>query len=114
VENGALLGNVSRFAQGVPKRPVQVEHARRSRGLGDLLHECQRDRRHARRLDLSCEQSHGPRADGSGRNEEDQVHMRAGQAARDLSSGGDQRFRTSGEAEAKVLVCHPADDSLCL
>ncbi len=114
VENGALLGNVSRLAQGVPKGPVQIEHARRSRGICDLRNQCQRDRRHARRLDLSCEQSHGPCADWSGRNQEDQVNMRVGQAARDLASGGDQCFRTSGEAEAKVLVCNPTDDALCL
>lgn len=114
MENSALLGNVSRLAQGVPKGPVQIEHARRSRCLGDLLHECKRDRRHARSLDLSCEQSHGPCADWSGRNEEYQVNMRVGQAARDLSSGGDQRFRTSAQAESKVLVGNPTDDALCL
>ena len=114
MENCALLGNVSRLAQGVPKGPVQIEHARRSRGICDLRNQCQRDRRHARRLDLSCEQSHGPRADGSGRNEEDQVNMRVGQAVRDLSSGGDQCFRTSAQAECKVLVCHPTDDALSL
>jgi hypothetical protein len=114
MENGALLGNVSRLAQGVPKGPVQVEHARRSRGICDLLHECQRDRRHARRLDLSCEQSHGSRADGSGRNQEDQVNVRVGQALRDFSSGGQQRLRTSAEAKAKVLVRHLADDALGL
>jgi hypothetical protein len=112
VENGALLGDVSRLTQGVPKGPMQVEHARRSCCLGDLLDECKRDRRHARRLDLPCEQSHGPRADGSGRDEEHQVNVRLGQATRNLPSGGKQCFRTS--AEAKVLVCNLADDALCL
>ncbi len=114
VENGALLGDISRLTQSVPKGPVQVEHARRSCSLGNLLHECQRDRRYARSLDLSCQQSHGPRADGSGRDEKHQVNVRLGQSARDLSSGGDQRLRTSAQAKAKVLVCHLADDALCL
>jgi hypothetical protein len=109
-----LLGNVSRLAQGVPKGPVQIEHARRSRGICDLRNQCKRDRRHARCLDLSCEQSHGPRADRSGRNEEHEVNVRVGQPASDRPSGGEQRFRTSAQAEAKVLVCHPTDDALCL
>lgn len=114
MENGTLLGDVSWLTQGVPKGPVQVEHARCSCCLGNLLHECQRDRRHTRRLDLSCQQSHGPRADGSGRDEEHQVNVRLGQAARNLPSGGKQRFRTSAEAKAKVLVCNLADNALCL
>ena len=114
MKNGALLGDVSRLTQGVPEGPVQVEHARCSGCLGNLLHKCQRDRRHTRRLDLSCQLSHGPRAYGSSRDEEHQVNVRVGQAARNLPSGGKQRFRTSAEAKAKVLVCDLADDALGL
>lgn len=114
MKNGALLGNVSRFAQGVPKGPVQKEHAWRSRRLGDLPDECKRNCRHAPRLNLSCKQSHGPRAEWSGRNQKDQVDLRVGQATRDLSSGGDECFRASAQAEANVFICHPTDDSLCL
>jgi len=114
VKNGALLGDVSRLTQGVPEGPVQVEHARCSCCLGNLRNQCQRDCRHTRRLDLSCQQPHGPRADGSSRDKEHQVNVRVGQAARNLPSGGKQRFRTSAEAKAKVLVCNLADDALGL
>ena len=109
-----MLGDVSRLTQGVPEGPVQVEHARCSCCLGNLPNQCQRDRRHTSRLDLSCEQTHGPRADGSGRDQEHQVNVRVGQAARNLPSGGKQRFRTSAEAKAEVLVCNPTDDALSL
>ena len=114
MKNGALLGNVSRLTQGMPKGPVQVEHARCSCCLGNLRNQCQRDCRHTRSLDLSCQQPHGPRADGSSRDKEHQVNVRVGQAARNLPSGGKQRFRTSAEAKAEVLVCNPTDDALSL
>lgn len=114
MENGAVLGDIAWLTQSVSKGPVQIEHTRCSCCLGNLLHQCQPNRRHARRLDLSCQQSHGPRADGSGRDEEGQVNMRVGQAARDFSSGRDQRFGASAEAKAKVLVCNPSNDALCL
>ena len=112
MQNSALLGDIPRLTQGVPKGPVQVEHARRPRCLGDLLDECKTDRRHARRLDFSCQQSHGPRADGSGGDEEHEVNVRVGQSAADRPSGSEQRFRTPAKAESKVLVCNPTDDTL--
>ena len=114
VQDSALLGGVPRLAQGVPKRPVQVEHARRPRGLRDLLDERKADRRHALRFDLSCEQSHGPRADRSGRDEEREVHMRIGQPAPDRSSGGQQLFCAPVQTKTKVLVGDPTDDALRL
>jgi hypothetical protein len=114
VQNCALLGDVPRLTQGVPKGPVQVEHARRPRCLGNLLDERKTDRRHARRLDFSCQQSHGPRADRSGGDEEHEVNVRVGQPAPDRPSGGEQLFRTPAQAESKVLVCNPTDDTLCL
>lgn len=114
MENGALLGNISRLAQGMPKGPAQEEHARRPRSLSDLFDKCQRDRCYTRRLDFPCEQSHGSRADGSGRHKKHQVNVRVGQAARNLFAGGKQRVCTFAEAKAKVLLCHLADEALCL
>ena len=44
----------------------------------------QRDRRHAPGFDFSREQSHGPRADGSGGHQESEVRSRVTDAARDF------------------------------
>lgn len=113
MENGALLGDIPRLAQSVSKGPVQKEHAWRSGRIGNLLYEGKGNRRYTRCLDLSCEQSHGSRADGSGRDEQHQINMCVSQPARNLSSGDKQRFRTSAEAKADVLVCSMTDDALC-
>ena len=66
MEHGSLLGDIARFAQSVAEGPVQIQEARRMSRNRYFLHESQPYRRNAPGLDLSGEQSNGPRADGSG------------------------------------------------
>ena len=68
-----MLVNIARFAEGVAKRPVQVQEARRVRRNGYFFHESQTYRRHALGFDFSGEQSHGPRADGSSGYQKSQI-----------------------------------------
>lgn len=69
VQNGSLLIAIAWLTECVAERPVQVEHTRRFHRDGKLAYQRQRHRRHAVRLDFACQQSHGPRADRSGRNQ---------------------------------------------
>ncbi len=73
MEHCPLLGNIARFAEGVAKRPAQVQEARRVRRNCYFFHESQTYCRHAPGFDFSGEQFHGPRADGSGGYQKNQI-----------------------------------------
>jgi hypothetical protein len=75
VKDGALLGDVARLSERVAERPVQVQHAGRPERDGQFPDQTQADRRHALSLDLSCKQSHGPRAEWSGWDEQHKVDL---------------------------------------
>lgn len=80
MEHCSLLGDISRFPEGVAEGPVQIQEARHASRNGYFLHESQTYRRHAPGFDLSGEQFHGPRADGSGGHQERQVDIRLADA----------------------------------
>jgi len=81
--------------------------------LGDLLNECQRDRL-TPAASISLASSPTDRVQ-IGQQERGARGQRARRPAGvNRPSGGEQRLRTSAQAEAKVLVCHPTDDALCL
>ena len=75
VENGRLLPDVARFAQGVPERPVQKNGTRRLDALRIGPVDGYADGRDAVAFDGSLDQSHGLMADASGRRQQHYVHM---------------------------------------
>ena len=101
MQHGSLLGNVSRFSEGVAEGPMQIQEARRASRNGHFLHESQTDRRHPPGLDLSGEQSHGPRADGSAGHQKSQIDTRIADAPRDFF---DRRHETPGASHQAETV----------
>ena len=94
MEHSALLGDMARFAQGVAKGPVHIHEARRMSRHGDFFHERQPDRRHALGFNGPGEQSHGPRADGSGGHQKRQINTRLADALRDFVDRRHEPLRT--------------------
>ena len=90
-----VVGDIAGFAQGVAERPAQVQEARRVSRGGHFFHECQRDRRHPAGFDFSGEQSHGPRADGSGGHQKSQINTRLADAPRDFFDRRHELFGTA-------------------
>lgn len=70
MEHCSLLCDIARFSQSVSEGPVEIQEARRVSRNCYFFHESQTYRRHAPGFDFSGEQSHGPRADGSGGHQE--------------------------------------------
>ncbi len=75
MQDGELLQAISRLAESMAKGPVQREHARRFDGDSQFAHQGKRDSGHAAGFDFTCEQSHGPRADRSGRHEQGEINV---------------------------------------
>lgn len=74
MEHRSLLGDISRFAEGVTEGPMQIQEAGSVRSNGDFFHQSQPYRRHARLASISlAKQSHGPCADGSGGHQKNQI-----------------------------------------
>src|SRR5258708_37882502 len=61
------------------ERPMEIEHTRRFDHDSQFSDERKCDGCHAARLNFACEQSHGPRADWSGRYQQDKVNITLGQ-----------------------------------
>jgi len=95
MEHGALLGDMAWFAQGVAEGPVHIHEARRVRRHRDFFHQGQTDRRHAPGFNGPGEQSHGPRADGSGGYQKRQIDTRLADTLRDFL---DRRHEPLGTA----------------
>ena len=109
MKHRSLLGDVARFAKGMPERPVQVQEARCVRGNRDLFHERKTYRCHASGFDFPREQSHGPRANGSSGNQQNQIGARLPDAQRDLF---DRRHEPPGapfQTETIVIVGQASD-----
>jgi hypothetical protein len=113
MEHGSLLGDVARFPEGVAEGPVQIQEARRVSRHRDFFYESQSDRRHASGFDFSGEQSHGPRADGSGGHQERQINARLADASRDFFDCRHETPGTAHQAETVVLLGQTPDDPLC-
>jgi hypothetical protein len=94
MEHCSLLGDIARFAEGVAEGPVQIQEARRVCRNGYFFHESQTYRRHAPGFDFSGEQSHGPRADGSGGHQKSQIDTRLADAPRDFFDCRHERLGT--------------------
>lgn len=99
-----------RMAEG----PVQVQHPRRPDVDRHLSHQGQGRGGDAAGLDLSREQSHGPRAQGSSGYQQGEVHPFVPHRPGDLPAGGDQSLSLATQAEAIVPAGDPADDPLRL
>lgn len=78
----SLLGDVAGFAKRVAERPVEIQKTRRASRKRYLFHERQSYSRYTLRFDFLGEQSHGPRADGSSRDQQGQINIRLADAPR--------------------------------
>jgi hypothetical protein len=110
MEHCSLLGDIARFAERVAEGPVQIQEARRMSGNGDFLHESQTNRRNAPGFDFSGEQSHGPRADGSGGHQKSQINTRLADAPRNLFDRRHEPLGTAHQTETVVLLGQTPDD----
>ena len=70
-----LAHSVSRRAQGQPKGVLDRRNAWDTDTLGQLRHHGKRDGTEPGGFDLSLNQSHGPAADRSHRNQQDRIHL---------------------------------------
>ncbi len=84
MKHRSLLCDIARFTERVTEGPVQIQEARRMSRNGYFFHESQTYSRDAPRFDFSGKQSHGPRADGSGRHQKSQINARLADAPRDF------------------------------
>lgn len=113
MEDSLLLCAVVRFTECVSERPVEEEHARGFHLHRQFPHQCQRNRRHTTGFDLTCEQSHGSRADRSGRYQERQVDVGLRHKHSDLMPRFQQVLRILDETKAVMGVCDSAYDAAC-
>src|ERR1700681_3253993 len=88
------------------ERPMEIEHTRRFDHDSQFSDECKRDGCHAARLNFACEQSHGPRADWSGRYQQDEVHMGRRQQVRDLAARSYKLLGIIGMTKAIMGLSH--------
>ena len=106
MQHGSLLVDIAWFSQGVPKGPVQIQETRRLSRDGYFFHESQRDCRHAIGFDFPCEQSHGPRTDRSGGDQQCQIDLRLTDAVRDFPNRRHEPLGTAHQAETIVIPSH--------
>jgi hypothetical protein len=95
MEHGTLLGDMPRFTQGAAEGPVHIYEARRVRRYRDFFHESQTYCRYALGFNGPGEQSHGPRADGSGGYQKRQIDTRRTDALRDFFNRRHEPLGTS-------------------
>lgn len=114
MQDSALLQAVSWLTERVTEGPMQKEHPGRFDCDGQFAHHGERDRCHPAGFDFPCEQSHGPRADGSSRDQEDEVDVRIRKPRAKLMAWEQQIVRILGKAEAVVRLGDVADDALGL
>ncbi len=103
MEHRSLLDDIAGFTEGVAEGPVEMQEPRRASRNGDFFHESQTDRRHAPGFYFSGEQSHGPRADGSGGHQKSQINPRPAYAPRDLLHRRQEPLRAAHQAESVVV-----------
>src|SRR5579883_2111343 len=114
VQNGALLIAVIGFTQCVSERPVEIEHAWRFHQRSRFLYICERNCGHATGFNLARQQSHGPRAGWSGRDQDDEIDARLRKKRTNLTSGGQEITGIVGKAKAIVDIGHAANHALFL
>jgi len=102
VEDGELLQLVPGLAECVTKGPVQEEHAGRFDSDSQFVHEGKRDRCYAAGFYFTREQSHGPRADRSGRHQQNEIDVGLGQYSAELVAWEQQFVGIIGKTEAIV------------
>lgn len=112
MQDGELLQAISRLAESMAKGPVQRKHARRFDGDSQLAHQGKRDSGHAAGFDFTCEQSHGPRTDWSGRHEQGEINVGLRQQRANLVTWREQFVGIVGEAKTIVRFGNMAHDSL--
>lgn len=114
MEHSSLLCSLARFTKGVTKRPMEIQKAWRASGDSDFLYQRQSHGGYAAGFDLSCQQSHGPRANRSSRHEKNQVDSRFADTPGYFPDSGHQRLSTSHQAEAVVFVGQPPNHMFSL
>jgi hypothetical protein len=114
MKDSALLIPVIGFTQGVPERPVEIEHARGLHQHGQFFYLRERNCGHTTRLNLACQQSHGPRADRSGGYQNGEIDARLRQERANRAPGCQEVQGITGKAKAVVDVGHAANDAFRL
>ena len=110
----SLLGDIARFTESVAEGPVQIQETRRASRNGYFFDQSQTYRRHAPGFNFSGEQSHGPRADGSGGHQQSQIDARPADAARDFFDRRHEPLGTTHQAKPIVIRGQMPDDLLGL
>ena len=74
-QNGALLGQIARFAQGMAEGPFEEDGAGRLDFFRVVPNDGDAHRRNALSFDFSLDQPHGLIADASGRGQQHQIDL---------------------------------------
>lgn len=104
MEHRSLLSDISRFTQGVAEGPVQVKEAWCVRRNRDFFYESQTYGRYAPGFDFPGQQSHGPRADWSGGDQQSQINTRLANSSRNLFDCRHQPPGTAHQTETIVIL----------
>src|SRR5215469_7124384 len=86
MQHRVLLIALVRLAKCMSERPVEVEHTRCFHQHGQLPYQGKRNRCHPACFNFTCEQSHGPRTDRSGGDQDHQIDPRLGKQFPNLAS----------------------------
>jgi hypothetical protein len=113
MQNGVLLIALVRLAKRMPEGPVEREHTRRFDHHCQFPYQRQRNRCHAACLDFTRKQSHGPRADRSGGDQDHQVDLCLGKQSPNLTPRGLELLRILDKAKAVMGICYKTDDTSC-
>ena len=111
MQYGLLLVRVVWLAKCMAEWPAQREHTGCLHQHRQFMNQCQRSRSHTTGLDFACEQSHGPRTNRSGRDQDSQVDVRLREEQSDLVPWNLQIFWILDKAKAVMGVRHPANDA---
>src|SRR5260221_2181763 len=114
MQNGVLLITLVRLAKRMSEGPVEREHARRFDQHCQFPYQCQRNRCYTACLDFTRKQSYGPRADGSGGNQDHKIDLCLGKQSPNLTSRCKKITRILGEAKAVVDIGYATDDAFRL
>jgi len=111
MQHHVLLIALVRLAKCMSEGPVEVEHTRCFHQHGQLPYQGKRNRCHPACFNFTCEQSHGPRTDRSGGDQDHQIDSCLGKQFPNLASECKEITRVLDEAKAVVNICYPTNDT---
>ena len=113
-QDALLQINVVRRTERKAQRAIYDERTRRLDTLRHFAQQADRNRRDARLLNHTLDQSHGLVAERSNRSEQDAVHSIRPELGRNFRRGDIDQPRRSGDRthQAVVALCNPSDATL--